>query len=197
MQSLPNDDPEIWTGDDLRALRMKRGRTVRQFAEEILGSPERAWLVGRIERGERLPPPDFVRALEDYVNAERGSIDFDYPEDPDEPEPPLINRMIAEYLRGVQEKSGLTQQAICVEIFGTKQMQPHWSRWRRGIVAPQLGSLLKIIEWSGVPFEPIQMTESEKREMEEMLAEAQELNERLAASAEKIEAGRLARMLGG
>lgn len=53
-------------------------------------------------------------------------------------------------LRRIRRRRGLTQADAAVEVFGSEAMQSHWSRWERGVVMPQVGSLEKIAKWAGV-----------------------------------------------
>jgi transcriptional regulator with XRE-family HTH domain len=62
-----------------------------------------------------------------------------------------LNRHVGTTIRRLREQRGRTQVDLAAEAFGDAKLQPHISKWERGVVRPNLASLCSVARWAGVP----------------------------------------------
>lgn len=143
--------PKELLGQELKRLRLHRGRTMAHMAEDFLGSPKKARRWSKLERNEISPDPDLRRRIEEWAGLQAGALDaFDDSPPPSDGEVPRLNAFVGSRIAEIQERSGMTQIEASVEVFGSEKYQGHLSRWRAGVIVPQLESLIAIAEWGDV-----------------------------------------------
>lgn len=143
--------PKKLLGPELKRLRLHRGRTTAHMAEDFLGSPKKARIWGRMERNQVSTDAEVLRSVEEWAGLQPGALDaFDDRPPPAEGDIPRLNAFVGSRIAEILERSGMTQMEASVEVFTSEKYQGHLSRWRAGIVVPQVESLIAIAEWGDV-----------------------------------------------
>lgn len=60
-------------------------------------------------------------------------------------------RQIGQEIRRLRIRAGLSQREAAEQALGLREHQGLWSRWERGLVRPNIGTLDAIARWGGVP----------------------------------------------
>lgn len=88
-------------------------------------------------------------------------------------DPEYAKRVGAEIAR-IRRRLGMTQADMAAAL-GSDSLQPHVSKWERGLIVPQVESLSRIAKIGGVPMSIFDVEEPQKTVSEADLAEAKEL----------------------
>lgn len=99
----------------------------------------------------------------------------------DDPSRDYVKAKIAAEIRRLRRRMGKTQVEACIEVFGTPDTQPYWSRWERALYIPQVASLEKIARWGGVSLDVFGVLPEEGPISASDLEEARELLRRAQA----------------